>query len=93
MNGLNDFWMTVHHLVMVASFVQGLYYDNSAQECFYSMFFGELTNPFNLLRQLFAAQDRKREAFLAGLAFIGLFIPEWTLICTWVARFFTHNPE
>lgn len=67
--------------------------NNSAQECFYSMFFGEITNPFNILRQNFAVQDRKRDSFLAGIIFIGAFIPVRSLICTWVSRFITLSPE
>lgn len=57
------------------------------------MFFGEITNPFNLLRQLFAVQGRNKQSFWSGITFIGLFIPVRSFICTWVARFITLSPE
>lgn len=70
----NDFWMNLHHAIIFIVYAVALRDNNVATELIITIFFGELTNPFNLLRQIFAEQEKPQQARLQGILFIASFM-------------------
>jgi len=69
----NDFWMNLHHGIIFIVYAVALRDNNVASELMLTVFFGELTNPFNLLRQIFSEQEKPAKARLQGIFFIASF--------------------
>jgi TLC domain len=93
LDGYNDLWMNIHHTIMFASYSISLYSNNVATEMMVSVFFGEVTNPFNLLRQIYAEQERDAESKFQGLLFAGSFIFVRVFIGPVIAWWFCSNPN
>jgi len=70
----NDFWMNLHHAIIFIVYAVALRDNNVATELIITIFFGELTNPFNLLRQIYAEQEKPQQARLQGILFIASFM-------------------
>lgn len=70
----NDFWMNLHHGIIFIVYAVALRDNNVATELIITIFFGELTNPFNLLRQIYSEQEKPKQAKLQGILFIASFM-------------------
>lgn len=54
---------------------------------------GEITNPFNILRKVFDAQNKPDKNAAMGIWFIVLFVIVRVIICPVVGYITTFNPE
>jgi hypothetical protein len=57
------------------------------------LFFGELSNPFNILRIVLAAQERTKASALAGMLFAPVYLTARLIFCTAVGFFASLNPN
>ena len=91
LKGFNDVWMNTHHFVMIACYSQAIVYDNCAVENCFAMLFGELSNPFNILRQVFDAWKEEKKSKIMSIIFIILFIPLRVIVCPAICHNTIYN--
>ena len=56
------------------------------------MFFGEISNPFNLRRQIYEAHEQNKLSMVCAGIFITVFVPVRSVVCSWVVRFIQLSP-
>ena len=91
--GFNDLWMNIHHVVIFVCFLQALYYNNCAVELLLALLVGELTNPFNILRQIFEVLEQPSKSSEMGKYFVVLFVPLRGVVSTLLGRWTIMNPD
>lgn len=89
--GYNDLWMNVHHALMFACYAVSLYCNNVATEMMVSIFFGEASNPFNLLRQMYAEQEKPALSRQHGVWFVSTFMLLRLFVGPLIAWWFCSN--
>ena len=57
------------------------------------LFFGEISNPFNILRIVFGAQERKKASVIAGSLFAPVFLIARLVFCTAMGFIGNLNPN
>lgn len=91
--GYNDLWMNIHHVIMFVCYSISLYCSNVATEMMVSIFFGEITNPSNLLRQIYAEKDNTDQSRFHGKIFVVSFMLVRVLLGPVIAWWFCSNSK
>ena len=65
----NDFWMTVHHILIFMAYFHSLYYSGIASEMFTTMFVSELTNPFLIIMKTSQYEEKTQLSIIMGACF------------------------
>ena len=65
----NDFWMTVHHLLIFLAYFHSLYYSTLGSEMFATIFISEVSNPFLILMKTCQFEGRTSASVLMGGCF------------------------
>lgn len=86
--GYNDFWTYFHHFAAGSASALALYFGMYATETVPSIFIGEFSNPFLILRTLFEFHDMKRSGMAMGgmlcftyIALRGVLVPWLMYMC------------
>ena len=85
--------MNLHHIVVISVYLQVFYYNNSASENLLGLFAGELTNPFNIIRQVFDLWGEKRKSGKASMIFAVLFLPLRGIVIPAICMEIQYNPN
>jgi len=72
--GFNDWAMNFHHILVFTAYAQSFYFRRSGVEMNYCLFFGELTNPLNIMRIIYEDHGRKKASELCALLFMVIFV-------------------
>ena len=65
----NDFWMTVHHMLIFLAYFHSLYYSTLGSEMFITIFISELTNPFLILMKTSQFEGKQSMSMVMGGCF------------------------
>lgn len=66
----NDFWMSLHHVLIFLAYYHSLRYSSIASEMFVTMFVGEISNPFLILMKTSQYEGQTQKSILLGAGFI-----------------------
>src|SRR3990167_236119 len=91
--GVNDIWMNIHHVGILICYTQSIVLNNSGFEMILAAFLGELTNPFNCLRNIFELEDRKEESNRCSKIFAALFLVVRGGFTTFAGMFTVLSPK